>query len=153
MNIRHTILERLGAHIEELHSLTDGLAEEQLNKRPSEGKWSLHEIAMHLAEVQDVFVERITRILTEDKPAITPYRPEEAREKGQYFTQNFQKRIREFEVQRTTLVSLLQTLTDEQWKLEGIHPDVKHYTIEKSMEGLMRHEEHHLYQMYSIFFG
>ena len=153
MEIRHTIIERLKAHTSEIHSLTDGLNEAQLKERPAEGKWSLHELTLHLCEVQEVFVERIARLLTEERPQITPYEPDESCQKGLYFTWDFNRRLKEFEVQRTTLASLLQTLTNEQWQLEGIHPEVKHYTIEKSMESLMRHEEHHLYQMYNIFFG
>src|SRR5437899_2069958 len=92
-------------------------------------------------------------MLIEDKPQIAPYEPDEARQRGFYFIENFSKRLKEFEVQRTTFSSLLKTLTNEQWQLEGIHPEVKHYTIEKSVESLMRHEEHHLYQMYLVFFG
>ena len=153
MDIRRTILERLKVHPAEIHSLTDGLSEEQLKERPAERKWSLHELTMHLCETQDVFVERAARMLTEERPQIVPYEPDEARQNGLYFTENLTKRMREFEVQRATLISLLQTLTDAQWKREGSHPEMKHYTIEKAMESFMRHEEHHLHQMFNVFFG
>ncbi len=153
MNIRRSILDRLIAHPDEIRSLSDGLTEELLKERPAEGKWSLHELALHLCETQDVFVERVARMLTEERPQIVPFEPDEARQNGLYFTENFTKRMKEFTVQRTTLVSLLQTLTDAQWKLEGRHPQMKHYTIEKAMESFMRHEEHHLHQMFNVFFG
>ncbi|HCV42828.1 MAG TPA: hypothetical protein DGH68_05050 [Bacteroidetes bacterium] len=151
MNIRKALIQRLKAHAEEICTFTVGVSEERRKERPAKGKWSLHELTMHLCEVQDVFLERIARMLTEDKPAIIPYSPDEARESGFHLTENFSKRLKEFEVQRTTLASLLETLTDEQWRLQGEHPEMKHYTIERAVEGLMRHEEHHLYGMFNLF--
>lgn len=147
------IIDRLRAHLDEIHRLTDGLTEVQLKERPSDGKWSLHELAMHLCEVQDVFIERLARMMTEENPQLSLYEPDDARRNGLYFAEHFGNRLKEFDVQRSTLASLLQTLTKEQWALEGVHPEVKHYTIQRSMESLMRHEEHHLYQMYNIVLG
>ena len=151
MNKGQALIQRLKAHPEEIRSFSDGLSEEQRKEHPAEGKWSLHELTMHLCEVQDVFIERIARMLTEEKPKITPYVPDEGRENGFHLTENFSKRLKEFEVQRTTLAALLETLTDEQWQLQGEHPEMKHYTIEIAVEGLMRHEEHHLYRMFNLF--
>ncbi len=151
MDTRRLIVERLRAHPDEIHRLTDGLTEVQLKERPSDGKWSLHELAMHVCEAQDVFIERLARMLTEDNPQLSSYEPDEARQSGLYFAEHFGNRLKEFEVQRSTLASLLQTLTKEQWLLEAAHPEFKHYTVQTSMESLMRHEEHHLYQMYNVF--
>jgi hypothetical protein len=60
--------------------------------------------------------------------------------------------VRDFAEQRVNLVSLLDALDDRQWVREAIHPTIKHFSVEKCMEGLMRHEECHLYDLYKIFF-
>ncbi len=151
-NNREMIIRRLGDHTQELSSLTDGLTGEQLKQRPASGKWSLHELAMHIAEVQDVFVERLARMLVDEKPAIVPFHPDKAREEGSYLEQNAPQRLKDFNAQRKILLGLLRTLTDSQWNLEARHPEILHYSVEKCMESMMRHEEHHLYQMFNIFF-
>jgi uncharacterized damage-inducible protein DinB len=153
MDNRALLIGRLAQHVEELKGFTEGLSDEELRKRPSLNKWSLYELAIHLVEVQDIFIERLTRMLVEEKPEIAPFIPDKAREDGLYLLENLQQRMAVFERQRATLVALLRTLTGEQWKLEGVHPHVRHYTVEKSMEALTRHEEHHFYQMFNIFFG
>lgn len=153
MDNRALIIARLVQHVEELHGFLDGLTDEQQRERPAPDKWSLHEIAMHVCEMQEVFIERLARMLVEDRPVITPFEPDKARREGLYFTENLSKRMAEFAVRRETFVALLQSLSDKQWKLEGEHPQMMHYTVEKCMEALMRHEEHHLYQMYNVFFG
>jgi hypothetical protein len=153
MDNRKLIVDRLAQHVGEVRSFTDGLPRDELRARPAPTTWSLFEIAMHLAEVQDIHVERVTRMLAEENPKITPFAPDKERQEGLYFSQNFERRMRDFEEQRRNLFALLKDLDDAQWRREGIHPEVKHYTIEKCVEAMMRHEEHHLLQMFNVFFG
>ena len=153
MDNRKLILERLAQHIDEIRGFTSGLSEGQLGERPAPTKWSLKEIAMHLVETQDVFIERVTRILTEGNPPIKPFTPDKARQEGLYLSANFEGRMKDFELQRRNLFVILQNASDAQWKREGVHPEVKHYTLEKCLEAMMRHEEHHLLQMFNVFFG
>ena len=153
MDSRKLIVDRLTQHVEELRGFTDGLPTDELRARPSPTKWSLFEIAMHLVEVQDVFLERLTRMLAEEQPQIVPFTPDKERQEGLYLSENFERRMKDFEEQRRSLFVVLKDLTDAQWKREGVHPDIKHYTVEKCMEAMMRHEEHHLLQMFNVFFG
>ena len=108
---------------------------------------------MHLIETQDIFIERVTRMLTEENPSITPFSPDKARQEGLYLSVNFEGRMKDFEVQRSNLFAIVRDFSDVQWKREGVHPDARHYTIEKCLEAMMRHEEHHLLQMFNVFFG
>ena len=141
------IVDRLKGHPEEIRILTGGFTATQLKHRMTAEKWSLHELVMHLCETQDVHIGRLSRMLTEDKPQLASYAADNVRSNGLYLTMKYEKRFAEFEVQRETMTSLPETLTDEQWALERIHPEIEHYSIRKSMEELMRHEERHLYQM------
>lgn len=153
MDNRSLILERLAQHVDEIRGFTAGLAESQLGERPAPAKWSLKEIVMHLAEVQDIFIERVTRILTEENPPINPFVPDKARQEGLYLSANFEGRMKDFEAQRRNLFAIVRDISDVQWKREGDHPDVRHYTLEKCLEAMMRHEENHLLQMFNVFFG
>ncbi len=148
---RILIIDRLRSHLQELQSFSNGLTEEQLKERPATGSWSIHEIAMHLVELQDVYVEQMARMLVEKQPVIIPHVCTHTN--GSYLSLCFPEQIRSYMEQRKTLTSLLQSLDDKQWRREGNHPDVKNYTVEKCMESLMRHEEHHLYEMFNVFFG
>jgi uncharacterized damage-inducible protein DinB len=152
MDHRNLIITRLAEHVDELRSFTQGLTEQQLKERPAKEQWSLHELVMHLIEMQDVFIQRLTKLLVEEKPTIEPFEPDDARKRGLFLMESLEGRLATFLDQRATLVKLLQTLSEQQWQLEGVHPEIRHYTVEKCMESLMRHEEHHLYQMFNVFF-
>jgi uncharacterized damage-inducible protein DinB len=143
----------LSEHLGEIQSLTEGLTPELLKERPGEGRWSLHEITLHLCETQDIFTERVARMLIEGRPVITPYAPDDARREGAYLARDFQEAVTTLRRQRENLLTLLDSLTDEQWSREGEHPEIRHYSVERCMESFMRHEEHHLYGMFNILFG
>ncbi|MFN0157035.1 MAG: DinB family protein [Bacteroidota bacterium] len=149
---RQFIISRLWAHVQEVRSYTDGLSPEQLKERPSVDQLSLHEIVMHLVGDQDMYIERVAHMLEEEHAELVPLNgASEVNES--YVALNFNEGIRSYVEQRKTLISLLKTLDDRQWRKEGKHPHAPNYTVEKCMESLMRHEEHHLYEMFNVFFG
>jgi len=152
MNLKGLIVRRLNDHLDEMESFVDGLPIEQLAQRPSPEKWSIAENILHIIDAQDVYIEWVARMLVEDKPRLDAYFIED-HTGNQYIAADLDRRLREFSEQRKNLIALLGAMTDKQWKHEGVHSDVKHFTIEKCMEGLMRHEESHLYEMFNIFFG
>ena len=55
---------------------------EVLRRRPHPAKWSVHEHACHLAEVQPMFLSRLELILNDPQPRITPYNPSADDEDG-----------------------------------------------------------------------
>lgn len=150
---RRRIIRRLGEHLEEIGSFVRDVDPALLRRRPDPAKWSIHEQLMHLAEVQDVFTERIAQILMQDAPRIEPFVPDEARTRGSYLGRSLEEGLGALRSQREHLLTLLGTLDDTQWLREGEHPELRHYTVELCAEALMRHEEHHLYAVFIMFFG
>ena len=152
MNMKNIVVGRLNDHIDELDSFIDGLAPAQLRARPDTDQKSIWEIALHIVDLQDISIGWLARMLVEDLPGLEDG-PNENGPDNRYFDQDLFARLKEFREHRKNLISLLNALTDSQWKKEGIHPRIKHFTVEKCVEGLMRHEEHHLYHIYNLFFG
>jgi len=152
MDLKNLIATRLNDHLDELRSFVDGLTSEQLSERLPDVSLSLEDIAHHLIDVQEHYVEVVSRILLEEHPRFDPScLVSHTSENG--FDRSLVSRIRGFDEQRRSLVSLLNALSEDHWKMEGLHPDIPHYTLEKCMEELMRHEEFHFFEMYRIFFG
>lgn len=147
---RALIIRRLREHLGELESFTRGLTVEQLQKRPRPTQRSLYEIALHLARTQDIYLDRIALMLTEKNPTIDGVSGDGERDDDEGKPP---VTVRSYVEQRKTLVALLGSLEDRQWKMEGKHQQVRHYTVEKCMEELMRHEECELFEMFKVFFG
>jgi hypothetical protein len=150
---RAVICSRLRNHLDEIDDFVQGVEAPLLRERPDPARWSIHEHLMHLAETQDVFMERIAHMLTEERPRVEPFVPDEARTRGAYLGRNIEEGLRMLHRQREHLLALLSSLDDAQWKREGQHPEMRHYTVELCAEALMRHEEHHLYAIFELYFG
>src|SRR5579871_6014441 len=58
---------------EELKSIVSGLSEEQINREPAPGKWSIREILCHLADCEIVFAFRIRQTLAEPNHVVQPF--------------------------------------------------------------------------------
>lgn len=56
-----------------LDHLLSGLSEDQIRQRPAPAKWSIFENLAHLSRYQEVFLERMQRITTEDHPTFSRY--------------------------------------------------------------------------------
>lgn len=149
---RTLIIRRLRDHLDEIEGFVHGLTPQQLVEQPAPGHWSIHEIILHLAEMQAAFVDSIARMLVERKPVITP--PDcSTRDDGYYLQQSFAENYRGLKEQRLTLLYLLESLDEKQWELEGEFKGIRHYSVEKCMESLMRYEEKQLYNLFNVFFG
>jgi len=151
MDVRNIVVGRLNDHAYELDSFIDGLTPAQLRARLYNNQRSIWELALHIVELQDISIGWLARMLVEDRPSLDDMTSDEPRNPA--LDEDLFVRIKEFQEHRKNLVALLNALTDSQWKREGIHPRIRHFTVEKCMEGLMRHEEHHLYHIYNTFFG
>lgn len=150
---RRLILRRLGEHVAEIEGFIRGLNEAQLKERPSPDRCSIHELVLHLVERQDVFVERFAQMLEKDRPPIQPYQANKKLHSGFYLSRSFTFQFRVYREQRENLLALLRYLDNTQWLREGEHPSIRHYTVEKCMESLMRYEEYCLNELFNLFFG
>jgi hypothetical protein len=152
MDLKTLIAARLNDHLDELWSFIDGLTPEQLAERSSESPMSLADLAFHLMNVQEHYVDVVSRILLNERPVFDPSCLER-HSSDELVVQRLRSQLKDFDDQRRSLVSLLNALSQEHWKMEGVHPEIQHYTLEKCMEELMRHEEYHFFEMYRILFG
>jgi hypothetical protein len=151
MDIKNIIIGRLHDHADELESFVDGLTPDELASRSNGEGHSISDLVLHLVDLQGIAIGWLARMLIEDRPMLED--SSGGCRQRHDIGPNLHAKLKEYREHRKHLIALLNALNDHQWKKEGIHPHIRHFTIEKCMEGLMRHEEHHLFQIYNLFFG
>ena len=109
-------------------------------------KWSLHEHACHLAVAQDLFFERLDRMLTEDRPTIRPYLPHEEGYPD-LLAMDLDPTLTRFETDRKRLVDRLRRLTPAEWQRPARHAEYARYTVYIMFRHLAMHDILHLYRM------
>jgi DinB superfamily len=134
-----------------LTTLISGLMPVQLQTAPSAGEWSVNDVLAHLRACDDVWGNYyIMSIITQDKPTIKARNPRTWIKDTDYLQQDFPSSLRAFTKQRRKLLSVLESLSPEDWArtntLIGAGKPLQQ-TLLSHADGLARHERAHLKQI------
>jgi len=115
--------------------------------RPRPGRWSAHEHACHLAEVQPMFLERLTLMTQTDHPPIRPYVPENEHTEDALLSVDLEDALARFEAQRGELVARLRALSPGDWDRTGEHPEYDRYSVFILFRHAALHDMLHAYRI------
>jgi hypothetical protein len=140
-------LKTIAATPVRIGALTRGLTPRQLTGRPAPGKWSLHEILLHLTETDMVMCCRARWIAFEDNPTLVPFDQEKwalgwAREK-----EPFPETLERFRLIRRSQVRLFRSATKTELRRSGYHPERGTVTLKVQLETVAGHDLNHLQQI------
>lgn len=141
------LAQRLRDQAHDIRRLVSGLDEETMARRPTLEKWSVKETIAHLWRVQEVFESRIEAMLTQTKPALTPYQPGGDLEFQLKLASTGEDLVAGFMGDREELAALLDSLSPADWRRRGVQPEYRHYDVQFAVECLAYHEAHHIYHL------
>jgi hypothetical protein len=135
---------------ETLASLTGGLSAEKLARRPAQNKWSIQEIAAHLADDELVGAYRIRLILSSPGTAIQAFDQDVWARTGRYASVDTQTSVEMFRILRQANLALLRALTPAEWNLQGIHAERGAESIRDIAMYYAGHDLNHFTQIEAI---
>ncbi len=143
---RSIMLAQLEEQVEYLKGLLEGLDEAHLLRPPTPGKMSLKQLAVHLAQTNDSFAERLEQMLTLDNP---PLKVIDAalEDLEAYKRVHLGQTMERFTRNRKRLIERLARLYPQEWERTAAHPEYPRYNVQMAVEHLLLHEAHHLYAM------
>jgi hypothetical protein len=136
---------RLATQLECLPALLEGAAPAALERRTRSGKWSVLENLAHLARHHAVVLDRVRRILAEDRPHLPRYAAEDDPEWPAWAALPPAEILNRLQTLRAELTALVRGLTDEQLARRAAHPTLGEMTLALWIEFFLLHEAHHLY--------
>jgi DinB family protein len=119
-----------------------------LTRRVVADKWSPQESLAHLARYNEVFLERMHLILSENNPALPRYRAEEDPEWERWRQLSYRDLMERLAELREQLVDELKLLSDEDFERVGVHPRFGELSLSQWLEFFLVHEGHHLYLIF-----
>lgn len=96
-----------------------------------------------------MFLERIERILSEDKPRLERYRAEEDPEWPAWSALSIEDALERLRFLRGKIASLLGALSEAELERVGVHPLFGEMTLPMWLDFFLLHEAHHLYVIWS----
>ena len=147
------ILSMLAAAPAKIARVTDGITEAQLHAAPNPGGWSANEVLAHLRSCADVWGNCVMTIINQDKPTIRAVNPRTWIKSTDYLEQEFQPSLRVFTLQRTKLLTILESIKPNVWlrsaTVTGAGKPLER-TVHTYAESIAIHERPHLKQIQRI---
>jgi uncharacterized damage-inducible protein DinB len=136
---------RLRTQLDCLPLILSGVEPGSLENRPGSGKWSARENLAHLARYQEVFLTRLKRISTEDRPQLDRYRAEDDPEWRSWIAMPAGQVFERLHQLRLEMVAYIEHLSDEELSRSGHHSQFGEMTLVQWLEFFLLHEAHHLF--------
>ena len=141
------VLAQLARGPEVVRALVVDVPPADLRRRPSEGKWSAHEHACHLALMEPRWVERAERILREERPTIASYEPDADEAPERLLSMDLAGALDAYEGGRRALVARLAALPPDAWDREAVHTAHARYSLFLMCRHAALHDMLHAYRV------
>ena len=116
-----------------------------LKRRPSRGKWSAYENAIHLSQSDVAFRARLDLILSTPEPVIKTIENSAEDEAGAMLEVDLDESLDRYVRERAALVTRLNQLSAEEWQKPAVHEAFDHYSVFIMFRHMYVHEMHHAY--------
>ncbi len=133
-----------------LGGILAGLTDEELKARPREDKWSIQEIAMHIADAEIMGAARLRQALAEPGASFALYNQDAWTRALGYQSRDrkaLENAVRLFSALRTGSTLLLETAKEQDWTKWGNHADWGPLTVRQLLELYADHGERHIEQI------
>lgn len=125
----------------------EGLSEEVLQFRPTEGQWSIKEVCGHLLDNARVWHQRLQMTATQETPSLPSYDQEALVRQHNYRQQDIRNILDALSDVRTRTTYLLADLVQWNWARPAYHWERGRLSIRQMVELMIGHEREHLDQI------
>jgi uncharacterized damage-inducible protein DinB len=121
-----------------------GLTPDELKARPGPGDWSIQEIVIHLADSDEIAIDRVKRMIIEDNPTLL-WADETAYIQRLFpHDQSLEDALTMFETGRRQFARVLRKLPDSAFERHGTHNKKGRVTLAEMVASYAGHVNDHM---------
>lgn len=141
----------LGKTPQLLETLLGDLPADVLDWKPKPERWSVSEILAHLAALEQVYAERVRRIMAEDSPRLAKYDLDGAKARREYSRGSADENLEHFTRLRRASLALLAGLPPSACARTAIHSELGVITLAHLLNEWANHDLGHLRQIEELY--
>ena len=141
----------LGKTPQLLETLLGDLPGELLEWKPKPDRWSISEALAHLAALEQVYAERVRRIMAEDSPRLAKYDLDGAKARQEYSRGSADENLEHFTRLRRASLALLAGLPPSACVRIAIHSELGTITLAHLLNEWASHDLGHLRQVEELY--
>jgi len=144
------LLERFRRGPELVANALTGVSAAEEDFATAPGKWSIRQIAAHLADSELVGAHRLRQVIAEDNPTLIAFDQDAWTKNLDYSRRKAEQSLETFRRIRTENYELLKAVPDSAWERTGNHTENGPMTLLRLLEGYAGHAESHARQLQQI---
>jgi DinB family protein len=141
----------LGKTPQLLETLLGDLPGELLHWKPKPDRWSISEVLAHLAALEQVYAERVLRMVAEDSPPLAKYDLDSAKARGDYSRGSGGENLAHFTRTRRSTLALLTGLPPSAGARTAVHSELGTITLAHMLNEWASHDLGHLGQIEELY--
>jgi hypothetical protein len=144
------LLERFRRGPEVVEGALTGVSAAEEDFVIAPGKWSIRQIAAHLADSELVGAHRLRQVIAEDNPTLIAFDQDAWTKNLDYGRRRAEDSLKTFRRIRTENYELLKGVPDSAWERTGNHTENGPMTLRRLLDGYAGHAESHARQLQEI---
>jgi hypothetical protein len=150
MNTLEQALDTFRRGPELMQEALRGVTTEESKHIPAPGKWSIGQLARHVADTEIVVGMRLRQIIAEDRPTLIPFDQELWAEHLRYTEADVTRSLAIFSSLRSDLAETLDALPPTAFDRMGVHPERGEKSLLEWVTLFGNHAETHAKQIRGI---
>jgi hypothetical protein len=147
MSENENLIRRFEQGAASLEEALRNVPESVLDRAPAPGKWTIRQLAAHLADAELVIAGRLRWVAAEPGSPLKGFDQDKWAEGLGYTRQSPQESLDVFRALRRSTARLLRNLPDSAWQNTGKHEERGELTLRDLVEGSSGHAERHIEQI------
>lgn len=147
METINAILDSLSKTPIVLKSLLSTIPEEKRNIKRLPDKWSVHEQVCHLAEAQQILIDRFVLFENSENPMIKNYEPSSHDESEKYILMDMEDSLNRFAIIRKEMIEMLKAYPVLYWDKKGRHESFEPYSTRILLTHCLNVDYAHLFSI------
>ena len=140
------LLDELERASQQLIEQVNDLQPNEANRSSKSGEWSVKEVICHLGDADQIYIQRVQKMLQEDEPILKAFKPETLAKENNYNDQEWSNSLRRFVIGRQQLITTFRNLRPGQWYKAGMHQELGRINMFDIVQTIVEHTQNHLDQ-------
>lgn len=144
---REALVDAMRAYPRLLADLIDNASDDELRRAGPGGSWGVVEVLCYLRDSEEVFIARMTRMLTESNPTLPVVEDSLWPIDRDYLGQDPDEVLEEFTALRKNATEILMSASLADWGRSGKHPHLGQISVRDYAEHVANRDAQHLQQI------
>jgi uncharacterized damage-inducible protein DinB len=146
--VNRELVQLYAAGADKLAMAVRGLTREDMLCLPAPdsnvGKWSIQQVVLHLADCEQVYADRIKRVIAEENPTLLAFDENKWAAALHYNEQSAEDAVQLVELTRKGVATTLRHLSDAAFTRAGTHSEAGRKTLAELIKTAVDHLDHHV---------